>query len=567
MNPNRKYFTAIGVFIILCGLSALAGSASDGSARWYSVVPSLVAVLLAFVTGRLMLSLGAAVVSGMLLSLVPEGLTSLSALTSSIVNSLFDWYSFQILAFVLLMMAMISVVLHAGGLQGIVERLARYARGPRSTQVVTVLMGFAIFFDDYANTMIVGNAMRPVSDRYGVSREKLAFLVDATAAPIAGIAFISTWVGYEVAQFSEIGNTLGFTSSEVTGFSMFFDAIPFRFYCILMICFVVFNVVTGRDFGPMRKAEKRAAEKGEVSSPDAQPLSSKGFSGAEPHPEAIVSARTALIPLLVMLGCVIVGFWLDGGGGKYFRENIGSLASLTVWRDVISHSENNMKILAWAAFIGLFLSVVCAKVFAGIKSNEIGKSTYLGLKGGLLPMGILVLAIALKEVCTSLQTGEFLVSMIGDSLPVLVYPSLLFVASAFVAFATGTSWGTMGILIPIGIPVAYQLDGSGYGLVTMLSLAAILDGSIMGDHCSPISDTTILSSVATSCDHRHHVSTQLPYALVVGGVAVVCGYLPAAAGVSSPLLLGCGALLLLLSLLVIGSTRSVHEHHCPNAAK
>ena len=488
---------------------------------WLSIVPPLLAVSLALLTRRVVLSLVIAVVVGGFL----VGGSFFSGMVEGpkvVWSSATDSTNLQILAFVFLVMVMIAVMIVSGGLQAVADRIARLAHGSRSTQLATVLMGFAIFIDDYANTMIVGSTMRPMTDRVKVSREKLAFLVDATSAPIAGLAIVSTWIGYEVGLFGKQAESLGL---NMNGYAMFFDAIGFRFYCILMIGFVLYNVLSRRDFGGMYQAQKRALQTGEVAAPNAVPMTSRSFENVSPDPQARPSLVTAILPVAALFTYLFAAMWMDGGGvGK-------NPLSWVAWRDAMSGSENGVLILAQAGGVGALFALGVGWLFARAGTQRIFRGVLTGLRAGILPATVLILAWSLKGVCDQLGTSAFLVTVLGDRIPPMLFPFLVFVLAGLVAFATGTSWGTMAILIPTAVPLAFAMDGSTYGLLTVITLAAVLDGAIMGDHCSPISDTTVLSSIASSCDHIHHVRTQLPYSLTVGAMAGVLGYLPAALGV------------------------------------
>ncbi len=544
------------VFFVICLLAAWRSGHITSEAVWYSILPPLLAVTLALITHKLLISFAIGVISGGFFAIVPGDPGSLTAWGRGAITgpgyiwtALSDPINLQILTFVVLVLAMISVLIVSGGLQGIVNWLARYAKSDRSTQFVTALMGLAIFIDDYANTMIVGSSMRPMTDRYKISREKLAFLVDATSAPIAGLAVISTWIGYEVGLFTDVGKSLGIAKD---GYAMFFDALSFRFYCIMMIIFVLVNVISGRDFGSMAKAEKRARKTGAIAADDAKPMTSKAFSQAKPDQAAILKARTAVIPIAALFICLLAFLWYDGGG----MSRLGSIFNPYTWRDVIGSAENTYLILATVAGISLVLAVITATVYARISLNIIGKAILAGFKGSLLPMAILVLAWSLKGSCDDLQTGMFLIDAVGEALSPLWFPALLFIVAGLTSFATGTSWGTMAILIPIAIPLAFELDGGVYGLTTMISLGAVLDGAIFGDHCSPISDTTLMSSISSACDHIHHVNTQIPYSLTVGGLALGCGYIPAAFGLPSPVSILC-SLVIIVGLFYLLKLRAV----------
>ena len=504
---------------------------------WYSVLPPLLAVTLAIVTGRILSSLLLAIIIGGLLVAVPEAPLSVTAWASGIYEgghfvfiSATSWGNIKLLVFVTLVLAMIATVIVAGGLHGIVEWLSRFAKGPRSVQFVTLLMGITIFIDDYANTMIVGASMRPVTDTYKVSREKLAFLVDSTSAPVAGLAVVSTWVGYEVGLFADQAQALGI---HRTGYAMLFDALQFRFYCIMMLFFVFISIVSGKDYGSMATAERRSRTTGALAHEDAVPMTSKAFSAAKPHVDASIRAMTGVIPIVALFIFLLGGIWVDGGGGAILMQNPSLLFSPHTWRNVISDSEHSVDILAYAATFGLVLAAICARLLGKIDWTHIGKAVLSGARSSLLPILILVLAWSLKEACDALRTGPFLVAAVGDVLSPAWFPAITFSIAALTSFSTGTSYGTMAILMPTAVPIAYHIEGSHYDLITMITLAAILDGSIVGDHCSPISDTTIMSSISSSCDHLHHVRTQLPYSLTCAFLALSCGYIPAGLGVPS----------------------------------
>ena len=545
---SASLILSLGVLLILMALISLLPSA--GNIPAWSVLPPLAAVALAFVTRKVLVSLFTGVALGAMLAGygiqgVPGilGSAGLGALPLYLWTVLSDSWNLQVLLFVALILAMVAVMVAAGGLKGMIDGLARYARGPRSTQVVTVFMGILVFIDDYANTMVVGSTMRPVSDRHGVSREKLAFLVDATSAPIAGLVIISTWIGYEVGQFGEVSKSLQLGRD---GYSMFFDALAYRFYCILLLIFIFINLLTGRDFGPMRQAQELAA---------------RGFrTGAETGDgnhqvdgTARVHAISALLPIGGLLLFLLVGLWLDGGGAAYLRRDAFAWLSWSVWRDVIGGAENNVSVLWQAASLGLLLAVGCALLVARLAPGAILRSLAGGLRTALLPMTILLLAWTLKATLDSLHTDQYLIAALGDQLSPMLFPAIVFLLAGITAFATGTSWGTMAILIPTAVPLAFALDGSSYGLVTIMVLGAVLDGAILGDHCSPISDTTIMSSVASGCDHIAHVHTQLPYALLVGAVALFCAYLPAALGLTSGWAILFGAATLLAVVYLMGT--------------
>ena len=536
---GRRYPTIVGgiaaVLMIAAGWGIWTSFDPEGPIHgWYRIVPPLVAIISALITGRLYFSLIAGVISGGLISAAAayEGLLAwaqTSAVRSGdfVVKTVYGDKGFELgnlktLLFITLLMMIINVMIVGGGLQGIAGWLLKWARSARSTRMVAMISGLVIFIDDYANTLIVGPTMRPLTDRQNISREKLAFIVDATAAPIAGIALVSTWVGFEVGQLSNPDLNIG-----MDGYAVLLNSLGFRFYCFGMIAFVFWNCWTGADFGPMAAAERRARN-GKVIADDAVPMASSSMNAAKAHPSARVSASVAIVPMAVLLGVFLGQFWLSAQGLKVLGDDPWAMIKLSGWMAAMDDVSSST-LLAWSAGSGLAASIIMALAVSGIPMLAMVRAIGVGLRSALMPVTILILAWSLKEACGNLRTGDFLAGVLVETMPPLWFPALVFVTAAGISFATGTSYGTMTILIPTVVPVAMGLDG-GYGLITIISIGAILDGSIFGDHCSPISDTTIMSSIASSCDHVHHVRTQLPYSIVVAVMALCLGYIPAAMG-------------------------------------
>jgi Na+/H+ antiporter NhaC len=536
-NAITKSAAAIVIFSVICALAAhLApvGEKNSQTAQWYSIIPPMLAIMLAFLTRHVLVSLGIAIIAGGLLTKVPqnplnvgvwfEGLKSVGIYLADTVTSRTN---LQILAFLPPIFVMIEIVIASGGFRGIILWLLRWVKGRKSTQIATALMGILCFIDDYTNAIIVGSMMQPITDRFHVSREKLAFIVDATSAPIAGLAVVSTWIAYEVGLLTQITEKL---SIDRSGYSLFFDALSFRFYCLLMIAFVFLHIILGRDFGQMKTAED-LAKNTPVDNGQIDP--SENISDSAKHAVGQQSSRAikALIPLGGLILFHIAGLWFDGGGPALLRSG-GSLLSWTYWRDVISAAENTHLILDYAALFGLTLALLCSQLFGNLRIPVISNCSKRGIKRAMIPFVILILAWSLKNCCDSLKTGEFLTAILAGRVSPHLFPPAVFLVASVTSFATGTSYGTMAILIPTAIPVAFALDGDSYGPTTMISLGAVLDGAIFGDHCSPISDTTIMSSIASSCDLIAHVRTQLPYSLFVAGLALLCAYLPSAFGLA-----------------------------------
>ena len=578
MNAKLKIFISAFVFISVTIACIIGAQQVDEAAGlvWYSVIPPLLAVTLAILTARFFLSLSVAVGASIVLSWVKHYLMAGEPAASLIPNFFGEavWFAGKVILdleniwmaiFVFLILSMISVVVSSGGMGGIVVWLSRFATGARSTQVVTALIGVFVFIGDYTSAMLTGPSMRPMTDRFRVCREKLAYIVDSTSAPITGLAFVSTWIGVEVGLFSDVSESLQLGRD---GYSMFFDALGFRFYCILTVIFVIINALSGRDYGAMRKASIRARETGAVSAPNAKILGdAAAFTSA---PNVVMQPLSAILPLVTLFTILLSGLWLTAvwvrgeGSGFIFSpaawqavlakinaegRELGFILSLSAWRNVLTtlKTVQILRMLACAACGSLFVAILCARGLSKLQLPDIRTAVLVGLKGSLVPLGILLFVWGLKTGCKRLETGQFLALILEGKVPVLVFPMLVFATGAACSFATGSSWSTMAILIPTAIPVAYAMDGDTYGLTTLICLGATLDGAIFGDHCSPISDTTVFSAIASSCDALHHVRTQLPYAITVAFIALVCGYFLAALGLFSPLciLVGTGVIALL----------------------
>ena len=547
---------AIVIFAALCTLAVLSAPARTDdpqTAMWYSVIPPVLAIVLAFLTRRVLPSLGIAILAGGLLSHVPRNPASAAAWLEGfktagthVTATVTDTTYLQILAFIPPIFVMIEILIASGGFRGIIVWLLRWIKGRKSAQAATALMGILCFIDDYTNAIVVGSMMQPITDRFRVSREKLAFIVDATSAPIAGLAVISTWIAYEVGLLSQIGGKLGI---EKSGYSMFFDALSFRFYCLLMIAFVFVHILMGCDFGPMKAAQERAQAKG-------PPEENAGLKTKGPNSSGDESGRAinALVPLAGLVLFHLTGLWFDGTTKlrndmqQWQAQSLTTAAqdmpvkpvdietlsgvSWVYWREVIGHAENTPLVLVCASSFGLTLALIFSQLFGSLSSSVIIQCFKRGVSRAMIPFMILILAWSLKNCCDNLKTGEFLTTVLAGRVPPYLFPPILFIVASVTSFATGTSYGTMAILMPTAIPIAFAIDGQTYGLTTMISLGAVLDGAIFGDHCSPISDTTIMSSIASSCNLIDHVRTQLPYSLFVATLALLCAYLPSALGLA-----------------------------------
>ncbi len=518
-----------------------------------TLLPPLVAIVLAFITRNVIFSLFMGIFAGIFMvnisgeNIFASFFNIFVDMSGKMVSSLADSWNAGIVLQVLTIGGLIAVITKMGGPRAIAEKLATRAKTPASAQVYTWIMGFFIFFDDYANSLVVGPIMRPVTDKLKIAREKLAFIIDSTAAPIAGLALISTWVGYELSLIKDAYVTIG--QPDVNAFAIFVETLPYRFYNILMLGFVFLSAISLREFGPMHKAAKRAYEKGQVTDPKTDStLMNQENSFMMPKEGVSYSIYNAIIPILVLIFISIIGFYING------VSSLKGDVLATVQADPYSFTSIREAFGAADASIVIFEAALLASLVAigmGLQQkifsiHEAIETWVYGVKALVITAVILILAWTLSAVMKELGTATYLVSILSDTTPQFILPTMIFVLGSIISFSTGTSYGTMGILMPLTIPLASAigihtgLEGTDLHSYIVLNVGAVLTGAIFGDHCSPISDTSILSSMASSCHHMDHISTQLPYALFVGFVAIVCGYLPAAFGVSVYILLPVG---------------------------
>ncbi len=541
--------------------SAAPAAAHDYGA--WSLVPPLAAIVLAIVARRVILALLIAVVIGAAIHQWPfvpwqsgwfSGAWSLvqAVVTQTcegiLWKNLTDGDLLRVFAFSLMMGAMVGVMYASGGMHGLVRAITPWASNRRRGQLTGWFMGLLVFFDDYANTLLLGNTLRPVTDRLRISREKLAYLVDSTAAPVAGLAIISTWVATEIQYINEGYQRLGLPEGSYQGMGIFIATIPYRFYPLLALLFVLLVAWMGRDFGPMLRAERRAQrEQGDDATGAA------ADDPAEITPPAGKPQRwlNGIVPVLVVLGVTLWLILQTGYASLSTQEAAeGTVAAAVSWQQAFNAGDSYIA-LVYGALAGLLVAAALARFQRLLAGSEIGRSASYGARLIVPALAVLWLSACLKEVTGTdgLQTAEYVGGWLQRSgVAGFWLPTLAFVLAAVVAFSTGTSWGTMGILMPLVIGVSYRvlLAEAGaesldpYHPVLLAAVGSVLAGAIFGDHCSPISDTTVLSSVASGCNHFAHVWTQLPYALVVGLVAIVFGTLPAGLGVNPWLCLALG---------------------------
>ena len=535
-----------------------AAKRKDGSLRlrhipfWLSLLPPLVAIGLALVFREVIVSLftgvwvGAFIAGGLRIESIYYFMLSLFEVVSKyILNALNDGGHLSVLVFSLLIGGMVAIISRNGGMAGVVQRLSKYAQSDKSSQFITWLLGVAIFFDDYANTLIVGNTMRTVTDRFRVSREKLAYIVDSTAAPVAAVAFITTWIGAELGYIDDGISLLTNFEGNLTAYAIFIESLKYSFYPVMTLIFILFIIRSGRDYGPMLKAERRARTTGQVSPVQGQGDVAEETEDLSPVAGAPLRARNAVIPVALVILMTIFGL-LDTGFEAIYNGLVeagtapGRFSWGAVWGaieadgvflklgQIIGNSDSYVALL-WSSLTGVVVAILLT-LWNKIMSLEHTMGTLaVGFKTMLPALMILTLAWSLAATTEELHTATFLTQALKDSINPYVLPGIIFVLSALIAFSTGSSWSTMAILYPLAIPITWTISIS-QGVDTEVAMellfnviSTVLAASVLGDHCSPISDTTILSSLASDCNHIDHVRTQLPYALTVGSFSLLLG--------------------------------------------
>ncbi len=543
-----------------------------------SFLPPVVAIVLAIVTRRPVISLLIGIYSG---ALVTAGGNPLVAMADTcevhLWPTLIDPGKMRVFAFTLLMAGMIGVICRCGGMNGLIQLISPLAKTRRSGQLITWLLGLVVFFDDYANTILLGSTLRPLCDRLRISREKLAYLVDSTAAPVASLALLSTWIAVEVDYIGEgIAGTgaVNFTNAM----ELFVASIPYRFYAVMALLMVPLIALTGRDFGPMliKERERIAAPLVDDRLPPSYDLVD------ELSPD---TARwyNAVAPIALTLVVVMILLYVTG----VHNLDAASAGASPALREIVGAADSSLA-LQYGSLAGLALVSLLCRAQGLLTNAAIFQAAGNGMRVVLPAIAILWCASALSRMTGNksvdgdsgsgyefrdhrLYTGDFLAENImpssespnaanGLARPTLIklLPTAVFVLAAILSFSTGTSFGTLGLLMPMTITLTYSLLQSQAGTVEpsngilLACIAGVLSGAVFGDHCSPISDTTILSSQSCACDHISHVLTQLPYALLVAFVSIVLGTLPLGWGVSVWLLLPLQLAALLAILMTFG---------------
>ena len=528
---KKKWIVLVALFVVALGLALLYifGPVTGPMPMWMSVLPPLVAIVLALLLKETISSLFIGILTGTVLMALYGGARPVEALGGGllrvadtyILGSLYDDDHVTIIVFTLLIGGVVRIITANGGMQGVVNWLSKRARGPRSGQLMTFLMDLCIFFDDYSNTLVVGNTMRPITDKLKISREKLAYIVDSTSAPVVAVAFVTTWIGAELSYINDGISAIGL---DVSAYSVFFNSLAYSFYPFLTLGFVLMIILSGRDFGSMLKAERKARAASAVET---------GMESGEPRP---AHAIDALIPMLVLILGTIIGLIITGYDASVWQSDEGFFPKLST----TIGAANSYQSLLWASILALVTAVLMTLLRGTLGFKKNMEEMIEGFKTMFNAVVILTMAWSIALLTKDMHTAEFVSQILVQwALPPALIPVVTFLLAALIGFSTGTSWGTMAILYPLILPASWMLcQEQGLSVDATMPLfynvvASVLAGSVMGDHCSPISDTTIMSSLGANCNHMDHVSTQMPYALTVGAVAVLVGILPTALGLPS----------------------------------
>jgi Na+/H+ antiporter NhaC len=461
---------------------------------WLSIVPPLFAIILAIKTRQVFLSLFLGIVVGWIIISGGNILVGFELSIQSIIDVFKDAGNTRVIIFCALVGALISLTQANGGVQGFVDLIQKknIVNSRRRASVLSFFVGCVVFIESSISCLVTGTIFHPIFEKFKISREKLAYICDTTSSPICILIPLNAWGAYVVSllEKEELNNPV----------PLFLSTIPLNFYAILTVVFAGFIAFSYKDFGTMKKAEKRSFETGKTISDNAVPMISEDVVSLKPKKGIRHRSLNMIIPVAVMIIMMPFSLFITGDGDL----TAGSGTTSVLWSVLAA--------IVTAGIISLFQRILNIK--------EVMDYTLKGISG-LVPLAILmVLAFSIGDTCRTLGTGEYVASLSANYLSPSFIAPILFISSAFISFSTGTSWGTFAIMIPIAVPTALYVDSS-----LPLSIAAVLSGSVFGDHCSPISDTTIVSSMASASDHIDHVKTQLPYAISMASLAAILFWL------------------------------------------
>lgn len=495
----------------------------------WGIIPPLLTIVLAFLTKDVIVSLFLGILSGALIVAGGNPAVALMNLTDLLADSLSDGWNIRIFLFCALLGGLVGMLSKTGAARSFGVWASSKLKTRTSSQFMTFIFGIIIFIDDYFNSMTVGTVMRPISDKTKVSRAKLAYILDSTAAPVCIIAPISSWV---VTVMSIVRDAQGFEQLGMTEFEFFIHAIPYNLYALLALLLVLSVIFLKRDFGPMKQSELLAA-RGQLYNEDL-------YGPASGSVEEIAASRAKpidmLFPIIVLIISAIIFFpvvtWLGAIDGETIKTMGEAMSSMSLGK---AFNDTDSSMALWYAVIFTITATYIYYLARRLLTlKEGGQALQNGIQSMLPALIILTMAWSIGTIIKSpradggLGLGLYLSHVVSDGgFPIGILPAILFVLSAVISFATGTSWGTFGIMIPIAMPIVTGLvsglgmDQAGLVNASMISISAVIGGAVFGDHASPISDTTILSSTGASCPHLEHVATQMPYAIFVA----VCSFI------------------------------------------
>ncbi len=534
---------------------------------WMSILPPLFAIFFALLLREVYSALFIGLWIGTGILYYYKGVSIFVALFQGflaifdtyILDALNDTGHLSIILFSMIIAATVSIITKNGGMKGVVNRLSTYVKDARSASIITWLLGILIFFDDYANTLVVGNTMRPLMDRMKVSREKLAYIIDSTAAPVASIAFVTTWIG---AELSYIQDGIDHLNLDESAYGVFFNSLGYSFYPIFALAFIFIIVWKRVDFGPMLKAERKARIS-EIDNDDLALLSNDMQEEISINPSIKIRALNAVIPVLVIVAGTLGGLFFTGYNTVVWDNN--SMSFFDKMSETIGNADSYAALL-WASSGSMVVAILMSLTQKLLTLKEAMEAVVHGFKTMLPAIMILTLAWSIALITEHMHTADFISnSLVNANVSPFLLPLFTFVIAALISFATGSSWGTMAILYPLILPASWMLTThAGLDYDTSISIfhniaATVLTGSVLGDHCSPISDTTILSSLASNCPHIEHVRTQLPYALITGLVAIVAGTIPASYNISPFILFPLGIVLIYFIIVKFGKPNELES--------
>ncbi len=512
---------------------------------WLSIIPPLVAIILALLTKEVLGSLIIGIFSGYFIFVnfappeIAEGLTSTNPIlgpfvemVNSVIVNAGDSWNMAILLFLAILGGLVAVVTVAGGSWAYGEWAAKKVKSRAGAQISTFILGCIIFIDDYFNSLTVGTVMRPVTDRFQISRAKLAYILDSTAAPVTILVPISSWVAYIISVMEPSLIEEGFA---LNGLSGFISTIPFNIYAWLSLIMVVVISLTNLEFGPMARFEARAIRTGELQEDREATPPGDDFSNLKVSRKG--TPLDLIVPIIGLIIFTLIAMLYTGG---YFASE-----EVSMWQAF--GDTDAATSLVYGGIGALLLSLVLFVPRRLMTYSQFMNAFTQGVKSMVPAFSILILAWTFGSVLRDggLQTGTFVANLVGTTIPAWLLPGIIFIASGFIAFATGTSWGTFAIMLPIAIPICANVDPEMIGVM----MAAVLAGAVFGDHCSPISDTTILSATGAACHHIDHVATQMPYATLVAVISFI-GFIVAG-------LTGSFIISLVISLAFLGVTLKI----------